>query len=79
MAVQVLIEPESFISTFTVVSAPPETRTPTHHTLLPVFKPTLMVFAPGWLVGADVGADVGAMEGTDVGVEGDPVEEEEGT
>ena len=81
-------ELESFNSTLTVVSPPPETMTPTHHSLEPPFNPTLTVSpVPGLEVGAEVGAlvgaEVGAVVGAEVGlvvgaVEGAPVGAEVG-
>jgi hypothetical protein len=70
-----VIDPESVISTLTVVSPPPDTITPTHHVLVPLFNPTLMLVAEGAEVGADVavpevvpvGLVVGAVEGAAVG------------
>jgi len=66
-----VIDPESVNSTLTVVSPPPETITPTHHALDPLFNPTLMFAAEGGEVGAAVpGEEVGAaVPGEEVGAE----------
>lgn len=66
-------EPESVNSTFTVVSAPPETMTPTHHSLEPEFNPTLIVSpvgVPGLEVGAGVVVGAGVFTGLSVGATG---------
>lgn len=86
-------DPESMSSTFTVVSDPPVTITPTHQTLEPPLNCTLIpplllleggawVGAVGVVVGVVVGLEVGEVGGTveDEPVEGaedDPEEEEE--
>jgi hypothetical protein len=84
MVTQEVTDPESVISTFTVVSPPPDTTTPTHHTLVPLFNPTLMVLPEGadvggalvGVVGLVVGAAVAAPEEEEDPEEEDPEEEE---